>query len=275
MPPEAIYWNGAVLVALGWLLIGGAVGFFSDETPFMLGLVVATMFQQTVLAAAWSALGPGKLLWRLPFSLGWACLMGSALALPLAIFEKVDGTIMFVITTAGFWFAGQIPIWLVSLIFGLRLRHQGYPPDAADAKSRQFGIGQLMTFTGFVALLLGAGRLVVASGWFYTPGRTDILLLGLLLATQLLITLPLLFGALLPKWSIPAMVVGLLFVIAVTYVEYPLASRIVGSSGSEEFWTLIWLNFFSVIWVLIFAAVIRASSYHFGVQKLSDAETSE
>ncbi len=264
--PTAVYWRVMPLIVAGWLLVAFSVlaSLPGGDGQFVLGLVFGTAFQHSLLAAAWAALGPGKLLFRLPMSLVWACLMGAAITLPLAVREKDPHTFVFVLTTAGFWCVGQVPIWLAVALFGLQLRHQGSAVAANDSKQRQFGIGQLMIFTAFVAVLLGIGRLLIAHGWLPKFEQEVVLLLALLLCAQVLISLPLLFGALLKSRVVAACISGTVFGIIVTSFEMSLAEKIIFPSPTGESWILTWINFVGALWVLLFAAVVRFSGYQFG-----------
>lgn len=264
-PPTAVYWRTLPLIVVGWLIACLTLTASMDgpETQFVLGLILGTTFQQAILAAAWAAIGPGKLLFRLPVSFAWACAMGAALALPIAAREHDPAVIVLVLTTAGFWFFGQIPVWLLVALFGVRLHYKAAPVTADDAKQRQFGIAQLMIFTTFVAALLGLGRWLIAVGWLPKFQSEVVLLLSLMLCAQILIGLPLLFGALLKRRVLAGCVFGALFGAVVTAFELPLAYKIVqGAPGDGS--VLIWLNIVSGIWVLLFGAVVRGSGYQFG-----------
>jgi hypothetical protein len=263
-PPTAVYWRTLPLIVVGWLVacltLTASMG--GPETQLVLGLILGTVFQQAILAAAWAAIGPGKLLFRLPVSFVWACAMGAALALPIAAREHDPSVIVLVLTTAGFWFFGQIPVWLLVALFGVRLHYQA-AAVADDAKQRQFGIAQLMIFTTFVAALLGLGRWLIAVGWLPKFQSEVVLLLSLMLCAQVLIGLPLLFGALLKRRVLAGCVLGAFFGAVVTAIEMPLAYKIVQGPAPDGS-ILIWLNIVSGIWVLLFAAVVRGSGYQFG-----------
>ncbi|WP_254512393.1 hypothetical protein [Anatilimnocola floriformis] len=263
MPPDAIYFNGGALIVVGMLLISGGAVFSSPSAhPWIVGLVMGTMLQQTVLAAAWSAIGPCKLMWRMPLSLVWAGLMGAALEVPLMMGPHAP-RLVFIIATSSLWLVGQIPLWLTSLSFGLRLQHHGYPPETDPPKQGQFSTSQLMAFMAFIAVLLAIGRLIVLGGAVKMPDIIELQMMALMFATQMLITLSLLFTALLPKWSWRSSVIGVAIVGIATVIEARILSVFIG----EDCWIAIWTNLFGAIWVLIFAAMIRSSYYHFGATK--------
>lgn len=274
-PPDTVYWRALPLIFAGWLLIAIPVAMTMNgpgPPQVVLGLIIGTMFQQTLIAAGWAALGPGKLLWRLALSLAWACSMGAALAIPVFSLEGDASTVMFVVTMAGFWLVGQLPIWLAAMSFGLRLRYQGLDASTQalavnDHKERQFGIGQLMAFTGLVAVILGIGRLIVASGLVPQTNRQMLSVLALMLCTQISIALPLLLAMFLRKRAIQASLLGVLFVVIVTIIELPVARQIFGvpSRMMAELAILIWINVFSLLWVIAFAVTVRNSGYQFGV----------
>jgi hypothetical protein len=272
--PTAIYWRVLSLIVVGWLftVVTVAATLRNSDPPFLIGVVIGTVFQQSLLASAWAALGPGPWLWRVPLSLSWACLMGASLALPLYVANDSEPwAIMYVLTMAGFWLVGVLPVWLVAALFRLRLRHQGLAEPIDETKEHQFGIAQLMIFTAFVAVVLGIGRLLAASGWLPGIDWQLVRILALLLGAQILIELPLLFGALLKRVPLLACLLGIVFGIGVTAVEIPFVvqvMRITPTPSQHEMWLIIGLNVTSASWVLIFAAVARHSGYQFGAPEV-------
>ena len=265
-PPAAIYFRVSPLIVGGWLLVLLIVGTAPHglSSLFLIGLAAGTLFQQTVLAAAWSALGPGQLLTRMPLSIIWAALMALAWALPIMADNGWRDALVISVMMAGAWLIAQFPIWLTAKILGLQLRHQE-TRVTHEVKQRQFGIGQMMIFTAFVAVVLGLLRLVANNRWLGITDLEVVIIMAWLLLMQLLITLPLLFGMLLPNRWLLGTALGLLFVVLAMVAEIPIAMRVLNTAYYHDYLILPCVNAVSVAWVLLFAAVIRGSGYHFGV----------
>src|SRR3954468_17813278 len=75
------------ILAGSWLLIAifEPRGIPGIAGQIHIGFIVGTMFGQTTLASAWTALGPLPLLWRLPLSLCWIAILLIALLVNLAV----------------------------------------------------------------------------------------------------------------------------------------------------------------------------------------------
>ncbi len=89
-----------------------------------LGLFFGTFFGHATLSAAWAAVGPGPIGWRIPGALTWIVL------LPIAVAVNVwlnggpsDGALIVGIPVFGQWLLVQLLLWPLAIGFGLRLRH--------------------------------------------------------------------------------------------------------------------------------------------------------
>lgn len=264
---RAIFWRVPVLIVVGCALISWGASISVPASPvheMMIGPMLGTMLQQVVFAAAWTAMGPGHWLVRTPLSFGWACLMGTAMAVPMAFIDEGQNPAEVVLFMVVMWLVAQVPMWGVSRLLGLRLRHQPTYVPEPDYRGRQFGIGQLMIFTACVAVLLGAGRLLIGSQLVTESMQRELPFVAFLLAAQLVMSLPLIIATLLPRRVVVGVIVGLLLMVGVTCAEIPLAEQFTGG-GDEDVWIFSLLNLTSALWVFAFAAVVRWSGYHFGV----------
>ena len=274
-PPTAIYRRAALLIGLGWMLVLGTLTIFATDigpNVLVIGLVLGTVFQFALLAGTWCVLGPAPLMWRMPLSFIWAELTGLAMMLPLMIKGIDPAPHVALIITATLWLVVQLPLWVLALGCRLRLRlwHQGTTPDEKSARQSQFGIGQLMGFTAFVAVVLAGGRLLLAYHLREQERdvkvNTDWLFLVVLVTAQVVMGLPLSLACLLPRHVLPSVVVCLLLMAVVTAAEGSIVSRVVGGGFPPELsWIFVVLNLTSAAWTLAFAAVVRRSGYHFGV----------
>src|SRR5688572_27111272 len=79
-------WLGP-LFALSWLTIA-----LADPDPgtgivetVAFGYFIGSLFAHTTLASAWTAFGPAPLAWRLPISLTWVFLLGTAIGINVGV----------------------------------------------------------------------------------------------------------------------------------------------------------------------------------------------
>jgi hypothetical protein len=250
------------LIALGCLLLAVVRPEPGEGEFVVIGLIFGTLFGHTTLAAAWCALGPLPLVWRLPLSLLWlAALVASFVA------QNPPGpTEMFVVLAAamlGQWLIVQAGLWVLAIAYGWRLRFQAGPDSSAPPqRERQFGIRQLMIVTAIVGVLLGTGRIILTNlpAEWNVPGR-DVAVIVFLGVAAILVTLPLVVAALLPKRSVPACVVVLIVIGVATIWEFPLLARVDPSAPAEVGYLLCWINAFTAAWILSFTLSVRLCGY--------------
>lgn len=262
--PNLIWLCGTPLVVVGLLLLVLLDG--SLPHPIIGGFLWGTLFGHTTLAAAWTAFGPSPLLWRLPLSLLWIAALTVALICNLK-FHGIGAPDEFVAVVAA-CLAGQfaflqLPFWGLVLSYGLRLRYRETTILRLDPRETQFGIRQLMIFTTIVAVVLGVGRFAVT----YLPpfaehqGATPALIfLGV---TAILVTLPLILAALLPRFAIPAVAVVLVLIGLLTAFELPLMNRFYNGGISDSL-LFVFINAFTAAWILAVVSLVRISGYRFG-----------
>jgi len=228
-----------------------------------LGHLIGSIFAQATLAAAWVALGPGPLRWRLPLSLVWLVIPLVALACNLGLNGGPDD-VLFIMGACVLaqWLLVQAPLWCLAAVFGLAIKHHasGHAMQRGDL---QFGIRQLMILTAIVAVVLGVGRLLVA--WLGAQelswdGDTPIFIF--LTVAAVAMTLPLIIAALLPTHAIPATLAVLLVIALGTAGEYPLQRAVTGGGGGgPNIWHFVWINAFQAFWVLAIAIAVRLCGF--------------
>ena len=256
------------LLFFSWLLLAVCV----PEAPagpleyLLIGYLFGTLFGQATLAAAWTALGPMPLLWRLPLSLGWIAALSIAFMNNVLFNGGPSMQIALVIAAClGVqWLLVQLPLWALAAGYGVWLRHWTDPPQTVH--DRQFGIRQVMILTGIVALVLGVCRWIVGetAGFFDDTDWRGIVVFIFLTAAGIVLPLPLLISGLLPRhWLVASMVA--LFGIAVgTWIELPLAMILPSRGGGPDFWHLAFINGFQAAWVLAVVAIVRWCGYGIG-----------
>jgi hypothetical protein len=252
------------LIAVGYLLllVSNTGGFFPGHVR--LGFLLGTCFGHTTLAAAWTALGPSPLIWRGPLSLLWVTL------LVVAIVTTLGGPTFDVATVLGGcllgqWILVQIPLWGLVWGYGLRLRYRDEAHQTPDPRDRQFGVRQLMIVTAIVGVLLGVGRLAVTNlaAQFGAGLGVEMPAFIFLAVAAIVMTLPLLLAVLLPRLAVLATPVILILIVLATFWELALLRTIHGGPGPDER-HLIWINAFTVAWILTITVVVRLSGYRFG-----------
>lgn len=169
-PPidEDCRWLLAGEIAAGcFLMIGNAAQYsfaISDTTSGNIAAAVwgGVMLGQTALAALWLGLGPAGTFTRVASTVA-AYLLLAGMFLVGVLSNKFgddafdDFNTMLAAPLLGiplFIAAVAAPLWLLRLLLGCQVRREG---SAAETRARQFTIGQLMTLTTFIAVLLGAG----------------------------------------------------------------------------------------------------------------------
>lgn len=228
------------------------------ENYLNIGYLLGTMFGHATLAAAWTAFGPGRFLWRMPLSLIWLGLV--------AVFVNVHGPgrdlLMFLACTLGPWALLQVPFGLLEFIYGVRLLQPA--DDPASAQPMQFGIRQFMIFTAIVSVVLGIGRIAVIYLPRFTGAGGDEFIFAFLAIAAFLMTLPLILAALLPRYALPSVLVVLALIGVGTLAELPLLNALGTRGGGPDLFHFIWINVFTVAWILGIAGLLRWSGYRLG-----------
>jgi hypothetical protein len=249
------------VVAVNWLILaaiepdGG-----SGKEYVALGNLIGSMFAQATLAGAWSAWGPGWLIVRLPLSFGWLVSLSLALMINIGLHGgPPDAVFVLSACMISQWLLVQIPLWLIALGFGIRLRYAPQWPG-----EWQFGIRQLMILTAIVAVVLGVARTVFLQLAARFGERNAEPAIFIFLATAgVLMILPLLVAALLPRAALPASLVVLLLIALATSQEIPLLNKLLNENagGGPNFYHFAWINGFQAFWVLAIVGAVRWCGY--------------
>jgi len=258
-----------VLLGIGWLLLALMHPHGPGITEYIaLGLMLGSMFAYGALAGAWTALGPMPLVWRLPLSLAWLGLTIIALLLnrtmprgPPDVFALVFGGCML-----GIWFLVQMPLWGLAVGYGVRVRHRE-ETVAAGKKESQFGIRQLIIVTAIIGVALGLGRMaVVALAPRFQGFSGEGPVFAFLAIASVLMTVPLILAALLPRRALIATVAALVLIAAATAWELPLLSQVSSlRGGGPDFWHFAFINGFQTFWILAILIAMRVMGYRLTV----------
>jgi hypothetical protein len=261
-----ILW-AAPLILLQWFAMavidpqGGRGGMVYVTLGFFFG----TFFGQTTLAAAWAALGPGPLRWRLPLSLAWVAMLPMAIFINIVIHggpkgaELIIGGCLF-----GQWLIVQLPLWGLATVYGVRLRHVDDIGIVQDRRERQFGIRHLMIATTIVGVTLGMGRILVDAQGMWFGLALQFLIFVFLAVAAIALTLPLLLAGLLPRRAIPAVLLVLTLIGLATAWELTLFRAIPGvprGAPDDLYFVFICINAFTAATILAGVAVLRLNGY--------------
>jgi hypothetical protein len=257
------------ILAIGWLLMA----FIDPDGPkrsteyITLGHLFGAMFGQTSVAAAWAAFGPGRWYARLPLGFGWLALLIGALSINMGLYRSGPDDFLGILFLCllGQWLLVQIPLWVLALMYGLRMAHASDLRDDRGADDLlalpQFGIRQLMILTAVVAVVLGVLRAMVLTAGQQFSNSSDSAAFIFLAIAAVVMTLPLVMAALLPRWWLPATCVVLIGGALATLTEFPL-SQVAGlRGGGPDAQHFIWINAFTALWVLLPLCLARLTGY--------------
>lgn len=256
-----------IVIATIWLEPGGR----SLEYP-IIGYLLGTMFGQATMASAWVAFGPLPLLMRGVLSLGWITCMFVAFMLNFAVNEG-PGEPEIALTMGGCmlgqWILVQAPLWGLTIGYGLRVRHrtEAIPVGAAPL---QFGIRQLMILTAIVAVFLAIGRVAISQllQTQISRGSSEVLIFVFLAVAGVVMTLPLLLAALLPRYAIPAALLVVCLIFIGTWAELPLLSLTFAPGNGPDLFHLLWINAFQSLWVVLVVGILRLCGYSLVVPQM-------
>jgi hypothetical protein len=227
-----------------------------------IGFFFGTFLGQTTLAAAWAALGPGPLRWRMPLSLVWVAMLPVAVAINVGIHGGPDDA-AFVIAGClfGQWLIVQLPLWGLAMGYGLRLRHVDDRESMQDRRELQFSIRHLLVIMTIVGVIFGVGRILVTR--LGLPFRFDpeAPVYVFLAVAAVGLTLPLLLAGLLPRRAIPAVLLVLTLIGVATAWEPALFLVILADRGGPETAHFAWINAFTAATILLGVAILRLNGY--------------
>jgi hypothetical protein len=239
----------AVSAVIGFLVfdfIAPALLEFDEDRLWLSMSLVGVYVGQVNLIATWGALGPGNVVVRLPWSVLLGVLTWYSMALgyrawrPRELGDE-DALLLGLVLLGGVLVA-QVPLWIAGKSFRWRLI------DVEDATSElaggplQFSLWHMLLGMVFVALALGPARLVLPSADFRGLRLDDELtaILGAVVVTNLVMTVPCIWGALVRSNPVPPLAWSV-YCVVVTAVEFGALCALLGSPGPD--WDKILLAF--------------------------------
>ena len=227
-----------------------------------LGYFLGSLFGHTTVAAAWTAFGPGRLVWRLPLSLIWVASLVAALAINIGLNGGPRDTFAAIgVCLFGQWVLLQFPLWGLALGYGLRLRHFEDADRGLNHREHQFGIRQLLIVTTIVAVIFGIGRVAVGQlGENLNLGRGEAPIFIFLAVAAIVFTLPLLLAALMRQLAVPGVLLTLVLIGLATASELPLLRAMLSGPGPKA-GHFIAINAFTAAITLAVAVIVRLNGY--------------
>lgn len=246
-------WAGFV-IALNWL----SIAIVHPEKTITLGYFLGSLSANATLAAVWTALGPGPIIWRLPLSIGWVCMLLVAVGMNISI-NKGPNDGVFVVGAWLFvqWLLLQLPLWTLNKGLGFHLRFREDAHAESDRTSIRFGLRDLLITMAIVGVLLGISRVLVSNVQMTAGG--DLYIFIFLGIAGVIMTFPLVVAPLMQRMALPGVALALVFMAAATFGEL-LTFEQMGGPG-PEIEDFIAINATSAVVILLVAGVVRLNGY--------------
>ena len=229
---------GTVMSLLAFDFIAPAFPFF--EEPWGMLAMWGVIVGQVNLIATWGALGPGNVVIRLPWSILLGVLTCCALALGLRAWRwGVAGddfvALMGPVILGGVVVA-QIPLWIAGRCFRWRLINLEDGSGDSQHGPFQFNVRHMILVMFLVALALGSAQLVLPSPDFaglYHLGGESVVILGAIVVTNLVMTVPCIWGALVKSNPVP-LLAWPVYCAFVTAIEFTALCFLLGPPGADS-----------------------------------------
>jgi len=260
----AIALNCMLMIALN--LNRGTAVLEELSLAFMFG----SLFGHTTVAAAWAALGPGRLIGRVPLSLAWTTLLTAAYGVNLNIHGGPDETLLIGAVLLVQWALLQLPLWTLAISQGLHLRHVDTVNQSGDMRKNQFGLRQLIIVTAGVGVLLGIGRIVVPHYVEELAQLADdlVILIVFLGIAEAVLTMPLLLAALLQRRAVFAVLLALVLIGAATVLECQVLIMVGGKSPPLGNRLFVAINSGTAVMLLLLLTIVRLNGYSLTISRV-------
>ena len=229
-------WIAAGIIVCAFLVADFVTPITMDPGPAWPALImIGICIGQINLIATWAALAPGNVVLRLPWAFLLSVLMWYSLVLG---FRATSGYLSLedAVVLAMFLLVGvvsaQIPLWIAGRLFRWRLVSWAGAALEPSQYRLQFQLRHLMLGMLFVSIALAPGRVVLPPGDLTVLRRLGyewFALLALLVACNLLIAVPCIWGAFARVTIIIPLALGWLVYCAVTTaIEFNILVSILG-----------------------------------------------
>ncbi|MBC8877182.1 MAG: hypothetical protein H8E44_47745 [Planctomycetes bacterium] len=221
--------------------------FVDFHSEWLVAVFVGMCIGQVNLIAAWAALAPGNVLFRLPWSMLLGVLTWYSLVLGHRLAELLDSlgvvsshsnldmgetVLLGIILVVGIIVA-QIPLWIAGRVFRWKLVC-GDMPESIHLP--QFNLRHLLLGMFLLSLVLGAARVILPTEerWSFHTDDELWAILGAVILCNLLITVPCIWGSFAPTAVLlPLAVAWTAYCAVLTLVEFGVLCLILGSPGND------------------------------------------
>ncbi len=217
------------------------------KNEFAMMVLMGICVGQINLIAIWSALAPGNIVVRLPWSMLLGVLMWYALVLGFRgesrHFSLSEATLLGIVLLSGLAVL-QIPLWIAARVFRWRLVTWDAPAIQTEQARSQFYLRHIMFGMVFLSLALAPARVVLPEGEITNlnmDGELFVLLTAMVIC-NIVVTIPCIWGAFL-RWTVvaPIAVGWLVYCAILTGMEFLVLCAFLGSPGDDEVPFLIYL----------------------------------
>lgn len=239
---------------------------FHFQNEWLAITLLGVCIGQVNLIATWAALAPGNLVVRLP----WSLLMGMFLWYALVLGNRLNGSFPLdeaTVLGAALLFGivvAQLPLWIAKRTFRWRLVRTLDNLEQVDRQHSQFQIRHLLLGTLLLSLALSPLRVILPPGamtGLRDAGRL-ILLLAIVAATNLLVTVPCIWGSLMILASLGAAILGWFFYcLFLSTVEYFILDAATGTSPNNGWFIILLINLSQCLTVFVTLRIFRAIGF--------------
>jgi len=171
-----------------------------DFLTFLFATLLGVCIGQLNLISTWAAIGPGKIVWRLPWTLLLAVLTWYAIVLGCRIAEKdypiENAYAVGVVLLAGI-LVGQLPLWIAGKFFGWQLLGWDRSGLVNQSESTRYGLKHILIGMVMLSLAMAPARAVLPAGQpeVINLNGESLAFVVALAISNLIICLPCIWGA--------------------------------------------------------------------------------
>ncbi|MHC4177116.1 MAG: hypothetical protein ACYSWU_06400 [Planctomycetota bacterium] len=269
---RTLKWIAAGIIVCAFLVVDFVTPtLWGPDPEWLLMVPLGICIGQVNLIATWAALAPGNFVVRLPWSLLLGVLMWYSLVLGCRVAEEYrsfylnEAVVLGIVLLFGILVA-QVPLWIARKLFRWRLVSWAGKPAEPSEGRLQFQLWHMFVGMLFVSVALSPARVVLPSGDIgsFDPYYEELfVLIPAIAISNLLIAVPCVWGAFLPRRTFLPLAVGwLLYCGLLTALEFASLVAILGPPGEDQvpFWMYL-VNISQCITVFGTLLVFRALGF--------------
>lgn len=256
------------MLATSWLSIAVLTPAVLRTVPYGIGYLIGSLLAHPTLAASWACYGPGRPAIRIPLSMVWMSLVISAIWINVSFMGgPTRGALELGSVLVGQWLVLLAPLATLRFAFGVRLENRSTTKATFTSQSLRFGVRHLLILMSVCGVLLAAGRIVVPQ--ISLRGGGEMYIFVFLVSAAIILTLPLLFAALMTRRALLGVALAIVMITVATIWEFPIFEAIGGQGpGPVDFAAI---NVTGSLLVLIAALCLRWSGYTLTIRSSADS----